>query len=120
MILTKLSVKAHGSARFLGNSTASDLDAVAIAGGQGDTPDCRNLGYPVDEDPRWDFGKIKSISLPMTQPSHISHIIHVSLLCPVFARFGNATADWLHPLIQKFEQRPLPSPNASVGKKWRS
>lgn len=115
MILTKPSVKAHGSARFLGNSTASDLDAVAITGGQGDPPDCRGLGHPVDEDPRWDFGKIKSISLPMTQLSHAFHMTHLSLLCPVFARFDNAMADLMPLLIQKFEQRPLPSPNASVG-----
>lgn len=117
MILTKPSVKARGSARFLGNSTASGPDTVAI---RGDPPDCTTLGHRVDEDPRWDFGKIKRHSFPLTQPSHISHITHVSLLCPVFARFDNAMADWLPLLIQKFEQRPLPSPNASVGSKQRS
>lgn len=66
MILIKPLVKAHGSTRALGDMEETDLEELATANYTstadmlwGKTPDCQLLGYPVDEDPRWDFGTIK-------------------------------------------------------------
>lgn len=39
------------------NATALNATSSMLEGSP--TPDCQLLGHPVDEDPRWDFGKIK-------------------------------------------------------------